>query len=182
LGFGGGRVCAVWVAWSVSGSFGCGSRGEAARAFAQDDGLAGARPGAVGSHISESRCGAPGTPVNKERSPGTLDAAMDGAPGLARRGVGGGGERQAIPSVGNRNRERETRNALMEQNQTARRTEDIALDLLKFVATTANVGGKTAGSTTGFGVPSSAKPEDQVTSLLELYAKCRQAVEAPLED
>jgi len=70
----------------------------------------------------------------------------------------------------------------MEQNQTARRTEDIALDLLKFVATTANVGGKTAGSTTGFGVPSSAKPEDQVTSLLELYAKCRQAVEAPLED
>jgi len=70
----------------------------------------------------------------------------------------------------------------MDQNQTARRTEDIALDLLKFVAATANVGGKSNGSTTGFGIPSSAKPEDQVTSLLELYAKCRQAVEAPLED
>jgi hypothetical protein len=70
----------------------------------------------------------------------------------------------------------------MESNQSARRTEDIALDLLKFVATTANVGGKTSGSTTGFGVPSTVKTEDQVTHLLELYAKCRQAVEAPLED
>jgi hypothetical protein len=70
----------------------------------------------------------------------------------------------------------------MDQNQTARRTEDIALDLLKFVATTANVGGKSTGSTTGFGIPSAAKAEDQVTHLLELYAKCRQAVEAPSEE
>lgn len=70
----------------------------------------------------------------------------------------------------------------MDQNQTARRTEDIALDLLKFVAATANVGGKSSGSTTGFGIPTSAKPEDQVASLLDLYAKCRQAVETPLED
>jgi hypothetical protein len=69
----------------------------------------------------------------------------------------------------------------MESNTTARRTEDIALDLLKFVAATANVGGKAAGAT-GFGVPTSAKADDQVTSLLELYARCRQAVEAPLED
>jgi len=69
----------------------------------------------------------------------------------------------------------------MESNTTARRTEDIALDLLKFVAATANVGGKAAGAT-GFGVPSTAKADDQVTSLLELYARCRQAVEAPLED
>jgi hypothetical protein len=66
----------------------------------------------------------------------------------------------------------------MESNTTARRTEDIALDLLKFVAATANVGTKAAGSTTGFGVPSSAKSEDQVTHLLELYARCREAVEA----
>jgi hypothetical protein len=53
----------------------------------------------------------------------------------------------------------------MESNQSARRTEDIALDLLKFVATTANVGGKSSGSTTGFGIPSAAKAEDQVTHL-----------------
>ncbi len=66
----------------------------------------------------------------------------------------------------------------MESNNTARRTEDIALDLLKFVATTANVGSKGAGAT-GFGLPTSAKAEDQVTQLLELYTRCRQAVEAP---
>jgi len=66
----------------------------------------------------------------------------------------------------------------MELNNAARRTEDIALDLLKFVAAQAHVGTKAAGST-GFGVASSPKPEDQVTQLLELYARCRQAVEAP---
>ncbi len=65
----------------------------------------------------------------------------------------------------------------MESTPAARRTEDIALDLLKFVASQANVGNKSAGST-GFGLPSSPKAEDQVTHLLELYARCRQAVEA----
>ena len=70
----------------------------------------------------------------------------------------------------------------MEQSQGTRRTEDIALDLLKFVAAHANVGGgKSAGSTAGFGAPSSVKPEDQVNSLLELYGRCREAVEAPGE-
>ena len=62
------------------------------------------------------------------------------------------------------------------ENNAARRTEDIALDLLKFVAAQANVGSKGTGST-GFGVSSSAKPEDQVTQLLELYSRCRRAVE-----
>ena len=66
----------------------------------------------------------------------------------------------------------------MEFIATARRTEDIALDLLKFVAAQAHVGSKTAGST-GFGVTANAKPEDQVADLLELYARCRQAVETP---
>ena len=60
----------------------------------------------------------------------------------------------------------------------ARRTEDIALDLLKFVASAAHVGSKAAGST-GFGAAASAKAEDQVTELLDLYRRCRQAVEAP---
>lgn len=67
----------------------------------------------------------------------------------------------------------------MESTTTARRTEDIALDLLKFVAAHANVGSKAAGST-GFGVPSSAKSEDQVAQLLELYGRCREAVESPV--
>jgi len=68
----------------------------------------------------------------------------------------------------------------MESINTARRTEDIALDLLKFVATQANVGSKGMGST-GFGVTGGAKPDDQVTHLLELYARCRQVVEAPAD-
>jgi hypothetical protein len=59
----------------------------------------------------------------------------------------------------------------------ARRTEDIALDLLKFVAAQANIGSKASASTTGFAAPSSVKSEDQVDSLLELYARCREAVE-----
>jgi len=68
----------------------------------------------------------------------------------------------------------------MESINTARRTEDIALDLLKFVATQANVGTKGAGST-GFGVVSGGKSDDQVSHLLELYARCRSAVESPVE-
>jgi hypothetical protein len=69
----------------------------------------------------------------------------------------------------------------MESTTTARRTEDIALDLLKFVAAQANVGSTRAGGT-GFGVAATAKPEDQVTHLLDLYARCRQAVEAPISN
>jgi len=70
----------------------------------------------------------------------------------------------------------------MEQspNLAARRTEDIALDLLKFVAGHTNIGRAAASATPGFGLPSSAKPEDQVTQLIELYGRCREAVEAPL--
>lgn len=64
------------------------------------------------------------------------------------------------------------------QPSAARRTEDIALDLLKFVASQANVGRQTA-AVPGFGAPSASKSDDQVSHLLELYTRCRQAVEAP---
>ncbi len=63
---------------------------------------------------------------------------------------------------------------------TLRRSEDIALDLLKFVAAHANVKSGSTGNTPGFAAPSSSKTEDGVTQLLDLYARCRQAVEAPL--
>lgn len=66
----------------------------------------------------------------------------------------------------------------MESIPTARSKEDIALDLLKFVAATTHLGSKTPGAT-GFGVATIGKPEDQVTQLLELYARCRKAVETP---
>ncbi len=62
----------------------------------------------------------------------------------------------------------------------ARRSEDIALDLLKLVAAHANLGNKSASATTGFAPISGAKTEDQVTQILDLYARCREAVDAPL--
>jgi len=67
----------------------------------------------------------------------------------------------------------------MDTSIAARRTEDIALDLLKFIASTTNVVKNHGGGTPGFGGSSSPKGEDQVTQLLDLYGKCRQAVEAP---
>jgi hypothetical protein len=57
-----------------------------------------------------------------------------------------------------------------------RRNEDIALDLLKFVAGTTGVGRAVVGST-GFSGASAAKPEEYVSQLLELYARCLKAVE-----
>jgi hypothetical protein len=59
----------------------------------------------------------------------------------------------------------------------ARRNEDIALDLLKFVATTANVARTPAAATVGFAAPAAAKSDDLVGHLLELYTRCLQAVE-----
>jgi hypothetical protein len=58
----------------------------------------------------------------------------------------------------------------------ARRNEDIALDLLKFVAGTTGVGRPAAGGT-GFSGASATKPEEHVTQLLELYTRCLKSVE-----
>ncbi len=60
--------------------------------------------------------------------------------------------------------------------QGARRNEDIALDLFKFVAVTASVGRPTASSA-GFVAGSASKPEDQVGHLLDLYSRCLRVVE-----
>jgi hypothetical protein len=59
----------------------------------------------------------------------------------------------------------------------SRRNEDIALDLMKFVAMTTGYG-KTTSSGVGFqGSGAAAKPEDYAAHLLELYGKCAAAVE-----
>ncbi len=58
-----------------------------------------------------------------------------------------------------------------------RRDQDIALDLLKFVATTTGVTRPTSPST-GFTAASAPKPEDQVAQLLDLYGRCLKAVAA----
>lgn len=61
-------------------------------------------------------------------------------------------------------------------NNAARSNQDVALDLLKFVASTAGIG-RTASGSTGFTAPTAAKSEDQATQLLELYARCLNAVQ-----
>jgi hypothetical protein len=58
----------------------------------------------------------------------------------------------------------------------ARRNEDIALDLLKFISVTAGVG-KPAAPSTGFSGAAGPKPEEHVNQLLELYGRCLKAVE-----
>lgn len=64
------------------------------------------------------------------------------------------------------------------QNSGARRNEDIALDLMKFVAMTTGYG-RTTSSGVGFqGSGAASKPEEYASHLLELYAKCLQAVHA----
>jgi len=58
----------------------------------------------------------------------------------------------------------------------ARRNEDIALDLMKFVAGTAGVG-KPLLPSTGFSGSSGTKPVEPVNQLLALYSRCLKAVE-----
>jgi hypothetical protein len=61
----------------------------------------------------------------------------------------------------------------------SRRNEDIALDLMKFIAMTTSYG-KTSGTGGGVGFQGggpAAKPEEYADQLLELYGKCRKAVD-----
>ena len=58
----------------------------------------------------------------------------------------------------------------------SRRNEDIALDMMKFIASTTQYGRGTAG-TPGFTGSASLKPEDQATQLIELYGRCLNAVQ-----
>ena len=60
-----------------------------------------------------------------------------------------------------------------------RRNEDIALDLMKFIAMTTSYG-KTSGSGVGVGFQGGGaadKPEEYADHLLELYGKCLEAVD-----
>lgn len=58
----------------------------------------------------------------------------------------------------------------------SRRTEDIALDMMKFIAITTGYG-RTSTSGVGFqGGGAASKPEDYATHLLELYGRCLEAV------
>jgi len=58
----------------------------------------------------------------------------------------------------------------------SRRNEDIALDLMKFVALTTSYG-KTEAHGAGFQGPIPSKAQDHAAHLLELYARCLAAVQ-----
>jgi hypothetical protein len=82
---------------------------------------------------------------------------------------------EEIPSI-----TRSPTEAYMEEGSSSsshsRRNEDIALDLMKFVAMTTGYG-RTTSSGVGFqGTGAASKPEEYATHLLELYGKCVTAV------
>lgn len=56
----------------------------------------------------------------------------------------------------------------------ARRNEDIALDLMKFVAGVTGAG--RPGPTTGFSGAQDKKAEDAANQLLDLYTRCLETV------
>jgi hypothetical protein len=60
----------------------------------------------------------------------------------------------------------------------SRRNEDIALDLMKFIAMTTGYG-RTTSSGVGFqGTGAVAKPEEYAGHLIELYGKCLTAIQS----
>lgn len=58
----------------------------------------------------------------------------------------------------------------------SRRNEDIALDMMKFIASTTQFGRSTA-TAPGFTGGAAQKPEDQATQLIELYGRCLNAIQ-----
>ena len=69
----------------------------------------------------------------------------------------------------------------MEEHQSGsgggtRRNEDIALDLMKFVAVTTGYG-RTSAPGAGFQAGTDSKAEDYVRHLLDLYGQCLTAVQ-----
>jgi hypothetical protein len=62
-------------------------------------------------------------------------------------------------------------------NVGLRRNEDIALDMMKFIAMTTGFG-KTGSPGAGFQGGTVAKAEDYAAHLLELYSRCLNAVQS----
>ena len=63
-----------------------------------------------------------------------------------------------------------------EQKNNARGKDEVALELMKFIAVSTGYG-KTSQSGAGFsGKPNARTPEEHVEALLELYGRCKKAV------
>ena len=69
---------------------------------------------------------------------------------------------------------------MTEEKESTRPTgasrEEVALELMKFIATTTGMG--KAGASAGFGGKTPKGPEEQVDLLLQLYERCKGAVGA----
>ena len=62
---------------------------------------------------------------------------------------------------------------------SGRNKDEVALDLMKFIAMTTGYGKTASSGGVGFsGGGAAAKPDEYAAHLLELYGKCRAAVEA----
>jgi hypothetical protein len=57
----------------------------------------------------------------------------------------------------------------------ARNTDEVALEMMKFIAVTTGYG--KGGGAAGFGGKGSKTAEEYAESLLQLFAKCRTAIE-----
>ncbi len=60
----------------------------------------------------------------------------------------------------------------------SRRDEDIALDMMKFIAATTGYG-KTSATAAGFQSATDSRAEDYARHLLDLYGQCLTAVKGP---
>jgi hypothetical protein len=67
---------------------------------------------------------------------------------------------------------------MTEEKETPPKTgaskDEVALELMRFIATTTGMGKTSSGA--GFGGKSPKTPEEQVDTLLQLFEKCRDAV------
>ncbi|HTS28517.1 MAG TPA: hypothetical protein VMH81_21735 [Bryobacteraceae bacterium] len=58
-----------------------------------------------------------------------------------------------------------------------RSKDEVALDLMKFIAVSTGYGKSTQSSTGFSGKPSARSPEEQADALLELFERCRRVVQ-----
>lgn len=63
------------------------------------------------------------------------------------------------------------------QHGPSRSTDEVALDMMKFIAVTTGYGKTTGGGTAGFSPKPSLKgPEEYAEALITLFERCRKAV------
>jgi hypothetical protein len=67
-----------------------------------------------------------------------------------------------------------------QENKTPHNPDEIALELMKFIAVTTGYGKGGTGAT-GFGSKAGRSSEEYTDSLLELFARCRSAVKKPVK-